>query len=69
MASLASEEYRSAMALDSAFSNEVMNESVQVLGENLPLSELSIIKLEEVVCRLYNDNQCKLVNDLRYKMF
>ena len=49
--------------------SQVMNESVQVLGESLPLSELSIIKLEEVVCRLYNDNQCKLVNDLRYKMF
>ena len=46
-----------------------MNESVQVLGESLPLSELSITKLEGVVCRLYNDNQCKLVNDLRYKMF
>ena len=49
--------------------SQVIHESVQVLGENLPLSELSIIKLEEVVCRLYNDNQCKLVNDLRYKMF
>ena len=49
--------------------SQVMNESVQVLGESLPLSELSITKLEEVVCRLYNDNQCKLVNDLRYKMF
>ena len=49
--------------------SQVMNESVQVLGEGLPLNELSIIKLEEVVCRLYNDNQCKLVNDLRYKMF
>ena len=49
--------------------SQVKNESVQVLGESLPLSELSIIKLEEVVCRLYNDNQCKLVNDQRYKMF
>ena len=33
---------------------------------SLPLSELSITKLEEVVLRLYNDNQCKLVNG---KMF
>ena len=49
--------------------SQVMNESVQVLGESLPLSEQSITKLEEVVCRLYSDNQCKLVNDLRYKMF
>ena len=49
--------------------SQVMNESAQVLGESLPLSEQSITKLEEVVCRLYSDNQCKLVNDLRYKMF
>ena len=49
--------------------SQVMSESVQVLGESLPLSKQSITKLEVVVCRLYNDNQCKLVNDLRYKMF
>lgn len=49
--------------------SQVMNESVQVLGESLPQSKLSITKLEEVVWRLYNDNQWKLVNDLRYKMF
>ena len=49
--------------------SQVMNESAQVLGESLPLSEQSITKLEEVVCRLYSDNQCKLINDLRYKMF
>ena len=36
--------------------SQVMNESVQVLGESLPLSEQSITKLEEVVCRLYSDN-------------
>ena len=47
----------------------VMKESVQVLGDSLPLSELSITKLEEVVCKLYNGNQYKLVNDLRYKLF
>ena len=49
--------------------SQIMSESVQVLGESLPQSKQSITKLEEVVCRLYNDNQCKLVNDLRYKMF
>ena len=48
---------------------QVMNESVQVLGEGLPLSEQSITKLEEVVCRLHSDNLCKLVNDLCYKKF
>ena len=36
--------------------SQVMSESVQVLGESLPLSKQSITKLEVVVCRLYNDN-------------
>ena len=49
--------------------SQVTSVCVQVLGESLPLSEQSITKLEEVVCRVYNDNQCKLVNDLRYKIF
>ena len=49
--------------------SQVTSDSVQVLGKSLPLSEQSITKLEEVVCRVYNDNQCKLVNDLRYKIF
>lgn len=49
--------------------SQVMNESAQVLGESLPLSEQSITQLEKVVFRLYSDDQCKLVNDLCYKMF
>ena len=49
--------------------NQVIRDSVGVLGESLPLSAHSITRLEEGVCRLYNDNLCKQVNDLRYKMF
>ena len=49
--------------------NQVIRDSVGVLGESLPLSAHSITRLEEVVCRLYNDNLCKQVHDLRYKMF
>ena len=41
--------------------SQFMSESVGVLGESLPLRVQSITKLEEVVCRLYNDDQCKLV--------
>lgn len=41
--------------------SQFMSESVDVLGESLPLREQSITKLEEVVCRLYNGDQCKLV--------
>ena len=41
--------------------SQFMSESVGVLGESLPLREQSITKLEEEVCRLYNDDQCKLV--------
>ena len=50
--------------------NQVINDSVGTLGESLPLSILSaqsITRLEKVVCMLYNDSLCKLVNDLRYK--
>ena len=46
-----------------------ISDSVGVFGECFPLGAQSITRLEEVVCRLYNDNLCKPVNDLRYKMF
>ncbi len=49
--------------------SQVMSDSVQVLGESLPMSGQSITRLQEVVCILYNDKRCKLVNDLRYTMF
>ncbi|KAL9982565.1 hypothetical protein ACROYT_G004624 [Oculina patagonica] len=49
--------------------SQVKSDSVQVIGESLTMSGQSITRLQEVVYMLYNDNRCKLVNDLRYKMF
>ncbi|KAL9977071.1 hypothetical protein ACROYT_G014436 [Oculina patagonica] len=48
---------------------QVMSDSVQVIGESLTMSGQCIIRMQEVVCMLYNDNRCKLFNDLCYKMF
>ena len=49
--------------------NQVISDSVGALRESLPLNAQSITRLEEVVCILFNDSLCKLVNDLRHKIF
>ncbi|KAL9976992.1 hypothetical protein ACROYT_G014347 [Oculina patagonica] len=49
--------------------DQAVREAVQILGENVPLSEQNIVSLEGVVCKLYNAIQCNSVDELRYKMF
>ncbi|KAL9976836.1 hypothetical protein ACROYT_G014171 [Oculina patagonica] len=56
-------------AFETVRDSQVMSDNVQVIGESLTISGQSITRLQEVVCMLYNDNRCKLVNDLGYKMF
>lgn len=41
----------------------------QIARETIPLGEQDIIKLEKVVCKLYNEHQCDRVDELCYKMF
>ena len=55
--------------------SQIINESVQVLGESLPLSELSITQLEEVITHklrleTWQNNACckTLINDLTFRM-
>ena len=47
--------------------DQISRETVQILGETIPLGEHDIIKLEKVVCKLYNEHQCDRVDELRYK--
>ncbi|KAL9975996.1 hypothetical protein ACROYT_G013225 [Oculina patagonica] len=56
-------------AFETVRDSQGMTDSAQVIGENLTMSGQSITRLQEVVCMLYNDTRCKLVNDLRNKMF
>ena len=56
-------------ALELVKEDQVARETVQNLGETIPLGEHDIIKLEKVVCNLYNEHQCDRVDELRYKMF
>ena len=56
-------------ALELVKDDQIARETVQILGEAIPLGEHDIIKLEKVVCKLYNEYQCDRVDELRYKMF
>ena len=56
-------------ALELVKDDDVVRSSVKVLDESVPLSEAHMVKLEEAVCRLYNEHQCTCVNELRYRMF
>ena len=47
--------------------NQVFREAVESLGDRIPFEDFD--RLEQFVCALYNDPDCKNVNDLRYKMF
>lgn len=54
-------------ALKLAKDDQISRKTVQILGETIPLGEHDIIKLEKVVCKLYNEHQCDRVDELRYK--
>ena len=54
-------------AFDIVQGNQVFRESVEILGERIPMANFD--QLEQFVCALYNDAKCHSVNDLRYKMF
>ena len=56
-------------ALELVKDDQIARETVQILGETIPLGEHDIIRLEKVVCKLYNEHQCDRVDELRYKMF
>ena len=56
-------------ALELVKDDQIARETVQILGETIPLGEHDIIKLEKVVCKLYNEHQCDRVDELRCKMF
>lgn len=56
-------------ALDLAKVDEVVRRNFQVLGESVPITEADMVKVEEVVCRLYNERHIMSVNELRYRMF
>ena len=49
--------------------DQIARETVQILGETIPLGEHDIIKLEKVVCKLYNEHQCDHVDELSCKIF
>ena len=48
--------------------DHIARETAQVLGEIISLSEQHTVKLEEVVCKLYNERQCNHIDELRYKI-
>ena len=54
-------------AFDIVQGNQVFRESVEILGERIPMTNFD--QLEQFVCALYNDSKCQSVNDLRYEMF
>ena len=56
-------------ALQLVKDDQIARETVQILGETIPLGEHDIIKLEKVVCKLYNQHQCDRVDELNCKIF
>ena len=56
-------------ALELVKDDQIARKTVQILGENIPLGEHDIIKLEKLVCKLYNEHQCDRVNELNCQMF
>ena len=48
--------------------DQIARETALVLGEIISLSEQNTVKLEDVVCKLYNERQCNHVDELRYKI-
>ena len=56
-------------ALDLVKDDQIARETIQILDETIPLGEHDIIKLEKVVCKLYNEHQCDSVDELHCKMF
>jgi len=60
---------RQKKALELVKDDQIARQTVQVLGEAIPLGEQNIVKLEEVGYKLYDERQCNLVYELRYKSF
>ena len=56
-------------ALQPVKDDQIARETVQILGETIPLGEHDIIKLEKEVFKLYNQHQCDHVDELNCKIF
>ena len=56
-------------ALQLVKDDQIARETVQILGETIPLGEHDIIKLEKEVFKLYNQHQCDHVDELNCKIF
>ena len=50
------------MAFEIVKDAQIARETVQVLGETILFSEKNVVKLKEVVCKLYNERQCNRVD-------
>lgn len=56
-------------ALDLAKDDEIVRRDVLALGDSIPLSEVNMLRLEQIVCKLYNEYHCDNVDEARYRLF